>query len=144
MSRRFLYITAATLCMAAFNNCGGPQSYEPLTESNGPAHAPAAPVQAKVEETGYRYAKSPLLDEALICKRMTEAYGSPYVPVIIDDKVECFAQHSIQNYLESVPAYRNYEYFYVYPPYTGEGCATPIDLGFDGILSVCLYELKGF
>lgn len=145
MSRKALAIFSASLCLVAFNNCGGGQGFEPIKESGFLLEdEPPAPDLSKPLSTGtgYRYEKSPLLDEALVCKRMTEGYGYAFVPIIIDDKIECFAQHTIQPYFESAPAYRNTEYFYAFPPFTGQGCKTNIDLGFDGILSVCLFELK--
>lgn len=60
------------------------------------------------------------------CDAYYYQYGIQYVPVIINNQLQCMRIDLINQYSQGTPYYDNYDYYYQYPPYAydngGQNC----------------------
>jgi hypothetical protein len=86
----------------------------------------------------YPYTPYPTNTAATGCAQYSYQYGVPYVPVYISNQLYCVRYDLIANQASYNQNYYNtgyydygYDYYYAYPPYSGSGCNTTINFGYN-------------
>lgn len=62
-------------------------------------------------------------------------YGIQYVPVVLNNQLQCMRIDLVNQYAYGTSYYNNYDYYYAYPPYSygGSGyCGTQVAVSFSG------------
>lgn len=80
------------------------------------------------------------------CQTWTWTYGIQYVPVVLQGTLQCVRIDLLQNAGYSQPSYYDsgyyedgYDYYYAYPPYSGQGCGFSVNFGGSwGNIGLCI------
>jgi hypothetical protein len=69
------------------------------------------------------------------CDSYYYQYGIQYVPVVLNNQLQCMRIDLLNQYTQGTQYYNNYDYYYAYPPYQyqqGSYCGTQVAVSFSG------------